>query len=144
MSDGKITVILNGYKRPHALTPQMEALKRQTIKPDMVMFWQNKDSDVKFDYSPLSNCVVTTSNANFGVWARFAYALNATTEYVCVFDDDTIPGSKWLENCLSTIKTSEGLLGTIGVIFNDENYISYDRWGWSKPNEVTIKSKNQI
>ena len=109
MSDGKITVILNGYRRPHTLTPQMEALKRQTIKPDMVMFWQNKDSDVRFDYSTLSNCVVTTSNANFGVWARFAYALNATTEYVCVFDDDTIPGPKWLENCLETIKTNEGL-----------------------------------
>ena len=72
MSDGKITVILNGYKRPHTLVPQMEALKRQTVKPDMVMFWQNKDSDVRFDYSTLSNCVVTTSNANFGVWARFA------------------------------------------------------------------------
>ena len=37
MSDGKITVILNGYKRPHTLVPQMEALKRQTVKPDMVM-----------------------------------------------------------------------------------------------------------
>ena len=40
---------------------------------------------------------------------------------------------------LETIKTNEGLLGTIGVIFNDENYISYDRWGWSNPNEVTTR-----
>ena len=93
MSDKKITVILNGYKRPHALKAQIQALKNQTVKPDMVMFWQNKDSDEVFDYSLLSNCVVTINNANFGVWARFAYALNATTEYVCVFDDDTIPRS---------------------------------------------------
>jgi len=99
------------------------------------MFWQNKDREEKFDYSLLQSCVVTVSNANFGVWARFAYALNATTEYVCVFDDDTIPGSKWLENCLDTIEKQEGLLGTIGVIFKDENYINYDRYGWANPNE---------
>ena len=49
MSDGKITVIINGYKRPHALKAQIEALKNQTVKPDMVMFWQNKDSDESFD-----------------------------------------------------------------------------------------------
>jgi len=133
----KITVILNGYRRPHALKAQIDALARQTVSPDTVMFWQNKDSDEKFDYSLLQSCIVTVSNANFGVWARFAYALNATTEYVCVFDDDTIPGSKWLENCLDTIEKQEGLLGTIGVIFKDENYISYDRHGWANPNEET-------
>ena len=110
MSDGKITIVLNGYKRPHALKAQIESLKSQTVSPDMVMFWQNKDSEENFDYSLLSNCVVTTSNANFGVWSRFAYALNATTEYVCVLDDDTIPGKKWHEN-----------------------------WGWSNPNEVTTQ-----
>ena len=133
----KITVILNGYRRPHTLKAQMVALGQQTVPPESVMFWQNKDSDEKFDYSLLQSCVVTVSNANFGVWARFAHALNATTEYVCVFDDDTIPGSKWLENCLDTIEKEEGLLGTIGVIFKDDNYTSYDRHGWSNPNEQT-------
>ena len=115
MSD--ITVILNGYKRPHALEAQSNSLRRQTIKPHTVMFWQNRDDDTRFDYSPLNGAVVTTSNANFGVWARFAYALNAQTEYICVLDDDTVPGSKWLENCVNTIKETEGLLGAIGVVF---------------------------
>jgi hypothetical protein len=131
----KITVILNGYRRPHTLKAQMAALGQQTVPPQSVMFWQNKDSDEKFDYSLLQSCLVTVSNANFGVWARFAYALNATTEYVCVLDDDTIPGSKWLENCLDTIEKQEGLLGAIGVVFKDENYINYDRHGWANPNE---------
>lgn len=140
MSEEKITVILNGFKRPHTLKAQIESLKSQTVKPAMVMFWQNGvTQEFPFDYSLLSNCATSINNVNFGVWARFAYALNATTEYVCVFDDDTIPGKKWFENCLETIKTHEGLLGTIGVIFNDHNYINYDRWGWSNPNEVTTE-----
>ena len=126
---------MNGYRRPHTLKAQMAALGQQTVPPESVMFWQNKDSDEKFDYSLLQGCIVTVSNANFGVWARFAYALNATTQYVCVLDDDTIPGSKWLENCLDTIEKQEGLLGAIGVIFKDENYINYDRHGWANPNE---------
>ena len=136
MSD--ITVILNGYKRPHALEAQSNSLRRQTIKPHTVMFWQNRDDDTRFDYSLLNGAVVTTSNANFGVWARFAYALNAQTEYICVLDDDTVPGSKWLENCVDTIKETEGLLGAIGVVFKDHDYINYDRYGWAAPNEKTV------
>jgi hypothetical protein len=78
------------------------------------------------------------SNENWGVWARFYYALNAKTKYVCVFDDDTIPGSRWFENCLETIKTNRGLLGTIGLIFNDQdNYHNHTRYGWANPNKDT-------
>lgn len=132
----KITAVLNGFRRPHALEAQMEAIKRQTVLPSNVMFWQNgKDDQTPFDYSLLNSCIISVNNQNFGVWARFAYALNADTEYVCVFDDDTIPGSKWLENCLNTIETHEGLLGTIGIVFHDNEYQNYERYGWANPNE---------
>jgi hypothetical protein len=133
-----ISVVLNCYKRPHALNDQYQALLNQSLKPKNIFIWQNKGD---FDnFKPLNdqvanNCVTAISNANFGVWARFAYALNCRTKYVCVFDDDTIPGSRWLENCYNTIQTHEGLLGTIGVIFNDLNYSSYVRHGWANPNE---------
>ena len=56
-------------------------------------------------------------NTNFGVWARFAFALNALGTYVCIFDDDTIPGRKWLENCLTESKKQRGLYGTRGICF---------------------------
>lgn len=138
MSD--ITVILNCFKRPHTLQKQFDAIVKQTLKPKYLLIWQNK-GDMP-DFQPLDpnvaqQCTTTISNANFGVWARFAYALNARTEYVCVFDDDTVPGSKWLENCYETIKEKNGLLGTIGVTFNDLDYSSYIRHGWANPNEKT-------
>ena len=136
----KITAILNGYRRPHTLVAQVAALGKQTVPPESVRFWQNKDSDEIFDYSALLSCIVTVSNANFGVWARFAYALNATTDYVCVFDDDTIPGPKWFENCLDTMEKREGLLVTNGITFLDEEYIKYDRYGWVNPNEEIVQT----
>ena len=75
---------------------------------------------------------------------RFAFALNAKSEYICIFDDDTIPGRKWLENCYNTIQTREGLLGTIGLLYqnpfppdnpNCSYYEYYERVGWANPNE---------
>lgn len=136
----EISVILNCFKRPQALERQFKAIANQTLKPKHIFIWQNK-GDFQ-DFQPLNNdiskqCVTTISNTNFGVWARFAYALNCRTEYVCVFDDDTIPGSKWLENCYNTIQEKNGLLGTIGVIFKDLDYTNYIRHGWANPNEKT-------
>jgi hypothetical protein len=133
-----ITVILNGYLRPDFLSTQIDAIKNQTIKPAEIMIWINSEDG--FDDKLLEGLTVAKSNKNLGVWARFSYALNAKTEYVCIFDDDTIPGKKWLENCLETIKTHEGLLGTIGLIYdNPHNYLNNRRVGWDGPNEETTR-----
>jgi hypothetical protein len=129
-----ITVILNGYKRPYALAQQLEAIKSQTLQAQTVMMWQNKGSE--FDFDLINSTQHASCNSNLGVWARFSYALNAKTPYICILDDDTIPGSKWLENCISTIQQYDGLLGTIGVRYeSNEAYWPSHRIGWANPNE---------
>ena len=131
-----VTVVLNGYKRGQHLAQQLEAVKKQTLRPKEIMLWQNAGED--FDPQIAGKTTWASCNKNFGVWARFAYALNAKTEYICVFDDDTIPGKRWLENCYETIQKHEGLLGTIGVIYQTPNsYHPMDRVGWAEPNEKT-------
>jgi hypothetical protein len=133
-----VTVILNGYKRPHTLKEQLEAIKSQSIKPSQIMFWHN-DSEIanEFDYSLLDGVVSFKGNANLGVWARFSYALMAKTKYVCIFDDDTIPGKRWLENCYEHNKIHRGLYGTVGIVFNSQ--LGYDgpylRVGWPSANK---------
>lgn len=131
-----VTVILNGYKRAKNLQLQYESVKNQSLKPQEIMLWQNKGED--FDSQITKQVVHANCNKNFGVWARFAFALNAETEYICIFDDDTIPGKKWLENCYNTIQTHDGLLGTIGVRFlSKTGYQPIHRIGWANPNENT-------
>lgn len=133
----EITVIMNGYKRPQHFNEQLYAIENQTIKPKDIMLWQN--SGAVFNNVP-SYIKHSNNTFNYGVWSRFAFALNAKTKYVCIFDDDTIPGNRWFENCLNTIKTHNGLLGTIGVIFdNGSQYLPNVRIGWAVPNEETIK-----
>ena len=105
-----VTVILNTYKRPHTLRQQYEAVVGQSCIPAEVFVWQNhpaygQEVEVEpstFDEDVLDRCVTVKSvNTNFGVWGRFAFALNARTAYVCVLDDDTIPGARWCSRTVS-------------------------------------------
>ncbi len=132
-----ITVILNGFRRGKNLNPQIKALENQTVKPSDIMLWYNNPGNIfRYNLLAIRKTKAAVSNHNFGVWSRFFYSLNAKTKYVCIFDDDTIPGSRWLENCLNTIKKKRGLLGTIGLIFDDKkDYYKHKRYGWDNPNE---------
>lgn len=129
-----ITTILNAYKRPDVIKKQLESIENQSIKSKDILIWQNSGS--YFEPSVLSKYTYAKCNNNLGVWARFALALNAKTEYVCIFDDDTIPGKLWYENCLFSNKLEEGLYGTIGLKFESiSGYWPHRVFGWRHPNE---------
>lgn len=131
-----ISVILNGYKRLDYLKKQIQAIKNQTISAQEIIFWQNKDHDNKSIQPNLDDDIIhINSSHNFGVWARFTAALNSKSDYVCVFDDDTIPGKNWFKNCLETIEKKNGLVGARGVRFaSDKEYMVGEEFGWNGPN----------
>jgi len=132
----EITVVLNVYKRAEIFQQQLLAIKNQTIQPIEVLVWENGTERVPKELR--DDLTITRAGKNFGVWARFAYALNAKGEFICVFDDDTIPGDRWLENCYKTMKKTPGLLGTRGVIFDSPYAYSMHRdVGVYEPNLVT-------
>jgi len=47
------------------------------------------------------------------VWARFFTAYNATTEYVCILDDDMFPEKNCMQNCIKLMEEEEALYGGI-------------------------------
>lgn len=123
-----VTIVLNSYRRLHTLETQLVAIKAQTYPVKDIMLWQNyhdSNNDNKISNFAYDNTKNAKCNHNFGVWARFSYALNATTKYVCVIDDDTIPGSRWIENCIETMKTHRGLLGCRGVRMSCSDFKNY-------------------
>lgn len=135
-----ISVVLNGFRRPAHLQSQISALHAQSVLPNEIMLWYNNPGDASaayIDYGISRDAITAFCSHNLGVWARFAYALNATSNYVCVLDDDTIPGRRWLENCLNTMSTHEGMLGTVGLEYvnplpPDQSHYHepYIRHGW--------------
>lgn len=143
-TDFDVTVVLSAYKRIENLPLQLENIEKQTLKPHKILLFQDgiadgtkvtipKDIQKRFD-------IVKISKTNQGVWARFDFARkNTHSKYVCLFDDDTIPGARWLENCMTEMQKCEGLYGTIGILCNTPAYCvgSYTRIGWAVPNEKT-------
>ena len=133
-----ITAILNFYKRPHIIHEQLAALRDQTIPPKQIIIWRNfaEGYDFPEDIRADKSIIIMDCSRNMGVWPRFAAGLLANTEFVAVFDDDTVPGRKWFENCLETMKRVNGLLGTIGMTFHPGS-IQYNsfchRIGWDGP-----------
>jgi len=134
-----VTVILNAYRRPYNLKMQIDALKNQTKPPKHIWLWVNAHEDNEnFDFKSLDVDRVFHNDYNWKFYGRFAAALLADTEYIAIYDDDTVPGSKWHENCLNTMKTHEGILGSAGVILNGNRYVQHDRCGWPSQNsEIT-------
>lgn len=131
-----ITAILNLYRRPNNLKTQIASIRKQTKQPKEVWVWKNHHQDnADVDLSTFDLDKRFDNDYNWKFYGRFAAAMLATTEYVAIFDDDTIPGNKWFENCLDTIKDVNGILGSAGVILKSDKYINHDRCGWPTQNK---------
>ena len=75
-------------------------------------------------------------NDNWKFYGRYAVGLLTNTKYVAILDDDTIPGEKWFENCLDTMKEYPGIMGSAGVVLkHDGKYNPHERVGWPSMNE---------
>lgn len=139
-----VTIILSVYKRVYSFEEQYAAIKRQTYPNISTVIWINKADNVNVPEAILNNKESVYSETNHGVWGRFKLAQNYKSKYICIIDDDTIPGSKWIENCVNTIKEYPGVITTRGVVANygfDHLYplpASYNAYGWANPqNSVT-------
>ncbi len=145
-TDFDVSVVLNLYKRPDSLATQLEAIGAQTLKPKEILLYQDGiEGNYKIDISEeLKNKfnLVKISDKNCGVWERFRLAEKAPSKYVCVFDDDTIPGNRWLENCHTQMLKEEGLFGTIGILLENPERYAYEgffRTGWDGPLDFTTQ-----
>jgi hypothetical protein len=145
--NAEVTVILNLYKRPQNLQKQIDAIRNQSIKPKEIWVWQNYADEVKSIDQLSINGVdkwITSCN-NWKFIGRFAMAQLVQTEYVALFDDDTIPGVNWFENCLDTMKIKPGIMGGIGVVLHsDENYHEHHRFGWATPEHQQIEEVDLV
>ena len=121
---------MTGYNRPNNLQPQLEAILAQTVpmEKSRIMLWYNKGTEPQIDLRGISTA---KCNFNSKFHGRFALAALAKTEYVAIFDDDTIPGPKWFENCLETMKTNPGIMGTAGILLQSKNYQGCQKVGWN-------------
>lgn len=130
-----IGVVLTVHKRPQLLAEQLAAIRRQSARVAEVTIWDNASSYGYTDLPLYPHENVVWCTKNWGVWPRFLLAACLETDYVCVFDDDTIPGDDWLRNCLNTIQQLPpfSLVGAVGVLFPDGTRERREYVGWKNP-----------
>ena len=142
----EITAILTVWKRNN-LSQQISQLVNQTKKPSQIWIYQNEShldiripEEVKKQYNI---SIIQSKDINFKFHGRFVLPLLCDTEYVAIFDDDTIPGTKWLENCLDTSKRNNCIVGANGRTmksgFEDSNEQHMLAFGDGRPVEEEIE-----
>lgn len=95
-----IVAILTAWKRDY-FKEQLNSLINQTVKVDKIIILNNGGSDLSYLKNEV-NCEISIikSDVNTKFWGRHSIANMFNCEYILLLDDDTIPGSKWVENCL--------------------------------------------
>lgn len=130
-----VEAILSVYKRPSLLEMQLEAIQNQTVNVGTIHVVQNGDH-FEIPESIRQQVVVVQSSKNQGVWFRLAYALMCTSDFIALFDDDAVPGKRWIENCLKSMNECDGLLGSRGLRFTSRRtYLRASGVGWAFPND---------
>lgn len=131
------SVVLTGYNRPEYLQEQVDAVNSQTIKPKDIYIWYNKPFDQIGD--KISGIKYIASEHNFSFWGRFFVSQALNSEYISFFDDDTIPGKKWIESCFDNFKRNPGIYGGNGILLKEESYRPNQSVGWKSKNKKTTE-----
>lgn len=118
----KYLAVIGLYQGTKWIDKIIKSLKNQTIPPDKIVIWNNnpyytEQNSHSYDVINCSANIKDYEKPNLGVYARFSAGLLYNYDRVLVLDDDTIPGSKWIENCYNTISQvgDESIIGYRGI-----------------------------
>ena len=92
-----ISVILTVWKRDN-LEEQLQAIKNQTADVSDIYVYQNESHvDIEYLKEKYEFKHIHSKDFNFKFHGRFTLPLLFDTEYTAIFDDDTVPNKKWLD-----------------------------------------------
>jgi hypothetical protein len=137
-----LTAIVGLYKRVGLVNRWIKSLLEQSHPPKIIWFVffaspvsteiekelenaRNETFNINGVNKTVENLFINKGQMQLKYFGRFQLALQTTTKYVIVFDDDCIPQPRYIEAALHTINTEEyhGIIGTKGTPFTENKYI---------------------
>ncbi len=131
----KITTLLQVYKRPNYLQEQIDSIKNQSIKSDKIVVVYN-EGGINIPYPDDVELIYANPNKKYHL--RFAVGLLYDTDYLAIFDDDTIPGINWYKNCLEMIEKYNCICVSNGRLY-DINANPIGGPGWATKNGIEVE-----
>ncbi len=115
-----VLIIMSAYKRNY-FKEQIEAIKAQEgINIKKILLWQN-ENHVDTDFLREYGVEIIKSDCNIKYHGRFALPLLFDSiEYTCIFDDDTIPASGWIQNAIRCVDEKNAIVGQNGRTYNHQ------------------------
>lgn len=101
-----ITAIIQSYRRQENIPIIIEALRNQRLPPSRIIVWNDNDGSGK-DLHIDGIEIINTNSNEWHSCGSFLIAYFATTDYICVIDDDVLPAKDWLYFCYRNIKEKE-------------------------------------
>lgn len=115
------TAIITLWKRSEYLAEQLEAILAQTIAPRSILVVQNESHfAINPKFLSIPNLKLISSGLN-SLYTRWIIGYLCDSKYVCVFDDDVIPGKKWIELCIKISDKYAALVGPSGRLARPKN-----------------------
>lgn len=122
-----ITIIFTNWRRKNNLKKIVEATKKQTTLPKIVIV-DNASNDKEHSFESDEDSVLVIKKDNsLMCWARWLESFNHDSEYICVMDDDLIFTNKDVINlCYQFMEKNKEIdcIGLEGVILNKESYVT--------------------
>ena len=149
----KVAVLLTQWKRNN-LKIQLEQIKKQTMKPDIIIVFQN-ENHINVDYlKDEYDFIHVKSSFNTKYFGRFSYLLNINVDYCIVMDDDIVPGKNciknYIEQCIRTngIIGGNGRIGLLSPLYcgDGPHYDGCNRFSskLTHPNDVGIRTQTKV
>lgn len=133
----KLLVVLTQYKRNH-LEAQLIQIKKQTIKPDYLVVFQNENHVDITQLKEKYDFIHIKSEYNTKYFGRFSICFNFPVDLCIVMDDDIIPGIKCIENYTNQLFITNNIIGGNGRIgYNNTNKSSL-----VAPPDIGIRKNN--
>lgn len=122
MRPPRVAVVLTAWKRDY-FDKQIPAVLGQTLKPTRVFVWQNEAHvDIRHHVRKHGLRHVQAHQDNFKFHGRFTLPLLFDEEFVAIFDDDCIPGRRWLENCVRCVQEHNCIAGANGRVVDTRTW----------------------
>jgi hypothetical protein len=127
-----VTVILNVWKRAY-LDEQLTALLNQSVLPAeiWIIHYENHvsiDDFIEKHRNTFNSIYIIDADLNLKYFGRFSIATNVSTTYTWILDDDIIPGTNWLEKCVTKCSAANSIISCTGRIIPPNNFMPELNW----------------
>jgi len=118
-----ISVIIQSYRRQENIPIIIKRLREQTHPPSRIIVWNDNDGSGK-DLHIDGIEIINTNSNKWSNCGSFLIAYFCTTDYICLIDDDALPGKRYFEFCLKHIgkDVTKQILSGFGILLKSNKY----------------------